>query len=146
MILINFKKVSKKVVSAKYKLPTKLNSTTTTNIFIAILATANLLNLFAVSSAQAEPLVPLKEMVERVISSNPEVQAKYHAYVGAGFEQDVVRGGFLPKVDIQSTYRKQENIDNFRNGNGTAIPRFNNELILRQMIFDGFATPNEVNR
>ena len=146
MILINFKTVSKKIVSAKYQVRIKLKTKTTINIFTAIFATANLLNLCVVSSAQAEALVPLKEMVERVISSNPEVQAKYHAYVGAGFEQDVVRGGFLPKVDVQSTYRKQENIDNFRNGNGTAIPRFNNELILRQMIFDGFSTPNEVNR
>ena len=98
------------------------------------------------SIANAEALVPLKQLVEKVISSNPEVQAKYHAYVGAGYEQDVVKGGYLPKVDIQSTYRKQEDINSIRNSNGTAIPRFNNELVLRQMIFDGLATPNEVNR
>ena len=30
--------------------------------------------------------------------------------------------------------------------NGTAIPKWNNELVLRQMIFDGFATSSEVNR
>lgn len=95
----------------------------------------------------AETLVPLKQMVEKVISSNPEVQAKYHAYVGAGYEQDVVQGGFLPKADIVSTYRNQEDIDNgLSRRNGTAIPRFNNELVLRQMIFDGFATSSEVNR
>jgi outer membrane protein, adhesin transport system len=98
------------------------------------------------SIASAEAVIPLKQLVEKVISSNPEVQAKYHAYVGAGYEQDVVKGGYLPKVDIQSTYRNQENINAFRNGNGTEIPRFNNELVLRQMIFDGLATPNEVAR
>ena len=114
----------------------------TVNLFFA----SSIVGLISFSSAQAETLVPLKQMVEKVISSNPEVQAKYHAYVGAGFEQDIVRGGFLPKVDIQSTYRKQEDIGNFRNNNGNAIPRFNNELVLRQLIFDGFATPNEVNR
>lgn len=97
-------------------------------------------------SADADAVIPLKELVEKVISSNPEVQAKYHAYVGAGYEQDVVKGGYLPKVDIQSTYRKQEEISSIRNSNGTDIPRFNNELILRQMIFDGLATPNEVAR
>ena len=97
------------------------------------------------SPANAEAVIPLKQLVEKVISSNPEVQAKYHAYVGAGYEQDVVEGGYLPKVDIQSTYRKQEEL-NVRSTNGTAIPRFNNELVLRQMIFDGFATPSEVNR
>ena len=51
-----------------------------------------------VGLAHAEPLVTLKQMVEKIISSNPEVQVKYHAYVGAGYEQDVVKGGFLPKA------------------------------------------------
>ena len=97
------------------------------------------------NGAFASPLITLKELVEKTISSNPEVQSKYHAYLGAGYEQDAVKGGFLPKVDIESTYRKQEDL-NIRSTNGTAIPRFNNELVLRQMIFDGFATPNELNR
>jgi adhesin transport system outer membrane protein len=95
----------------------------------------------------AEPLVTLKQLVEKVISSNPEVQAKYHAYLGAGYEQDVVHGGFLPKVDISSTYRNQENVDNNSASNsGLDIPTWNSEIVLRQMVFDGFATSNEVNR
>jgi adhesin transport system outer membrane protein len=102
--------------------------------------------LFA-APAHAEPLVTLKQMVEKTISSNPEVQAKYHAYVGAGYERDVVKGGFLPKLDVQSTYRNQEDMDNgVSRSNGTAVPEWNNELVLRQMIFDGFATSSEVNR
>ncbi len=96
-------------------------------------------------TSHAEPIVPLKELVEKVISSNPEVQSRYHAYVGAGFEQDVVKGGYLPKVDIQSSYRKQEDV-NIRIDNGLAVPRFNNELVLRQLIFDGLATPYEIRR
>ena len=114
------------------------------NIFIAMALSFSSLGLNY--SANAEAVVPLKQLVEKVISSNPEVQSRYHAYVGAGYEQDVVKGGYLPKVDIQSTYRKQEEINTIRNSNGTEIPRFNNELILRQMIFDGLATPNEVRR
>jgi adhesin transport system outer membrane protein len=96
--------------------------------------------------ASAEPLMTLKQMVEKVISSNPEVQAKYHAYLGAGYEQDIVHGGFLPKADVVSTYRNQENVSGLNNNNGTEIPTWNNELVLRQMIFDGFATSSEVNR
>ena len=97
--------------------------------------------------ANAEAVVPLKQLVEKVVSSNPEIQAKYHAYIGAGYEQDVVKGGFLPKVDVQSTYRNQENIDHgAARAGGVAIPTWNNELVLRQMIFDGFATSSEVNR
>ena len=105
-----------------------------------------ILAAFNLSTASAEPLVTLKQMVEKTISSNPEIQAKYHAYVGAGYEQDVVKGGFLPKVDVQSTYRNQENINGGNNASGTEIPTWNNELVLRQMIFDGFATSSEVNR
>jgi adhesin transport system outer membrane protein len=108
---------------------------------------AVLLSSFFAVQVNAETLVPLKQMVEKVISTNPEVQARYHEYLGAGYERDVAFGGLLPKVDIISTYRNQEELDNgFGRRNGTAIPRMNNELVLRQMIFDGLATPNEVSR
>ena len=106
-----------------------------------------LLSGFFAVQVSAETLVPLKQMVEKVISTNPEVQARYHEYLGAGFERDVAFGGLLPKADIVTTYRNQEEIDNgLSRRNGTAIPRMNNELVLRQMIFDGLATPNEVSR
>jgi len=99
----------------------------------------------AVSSAIADQQMPtLKEMVEKTITSNPEVQARYHKFLEAGFEQDVARGGFLPDANIVSTFRKQEEV--IRLNNGTATPRMNNELVLRQMIFDGFATSNDVKR
>lgn len=104
------------------------------------------LSCFAIS-VEAQTLTTLKEMIEKVISQNPEVQAKYHEYTAAGYERDVVHGGYLPKADVISTYRKQEDMDDgISRRNGTAIPRFNNELVLRQMIFDGFATPSEVKR
>ena len=92
----------------------------------------------------AQPLVSLKDMVEKTVTSNPEVQSRYHKFLESGFEQDVVRGGFLPKADIVSTYSKQEEL--VKINNGTAIPRMNNELVLKQMIFDGFATSREVKR
>lgn len=92
----------------------------------------------------AEPFITLKDMVEKTVSSNPEVQSRYHRFLESGYEQDVVRGGFLPKADIVSTYRKQEEL--IKPADGTSIPRFNNELVLKQMIFDGFATSHEVKR
>ncbi|MDP3743687.1 MAG: TolC family protein [Methylotenera sp.] len=92
----------------------------------------------------AEPMLPLKDMVEKVVTLNPEVQARYHKFLESGFEQDVMRGGYLPKADVVSTYRKQEEL--VKTTGNTNIPRVNNELVLRQMIFDGFATRNEVKR
>ena len=122
------------------------NMTNMTNMTLGKILT---LAFFLVASqfAYAEQLVTLKQLTEKVVSSNPEVQAKYHAYVGAGYEQYVAKGGYLPKVDIQSTYRNQEDLDNGRSkASGLAVPTWNNELVLRQMIFDGMATPNEINR
>lgn len=95
-------------------------------------------------SYAAESLVPLKDMVEKTITSNPEVQVRYHRFLEAGYEQDVARGNFLPDANIVSTYRKQEEL--VKQSGGTATPRMNNELVLRQMIFDGFATSNDVKR
>jgi len=103
------------------------------------------LSVFSANAAHAaEPLISLKDMVEKTITSNPEVQARYHKFLEAGYEQDTVRGGFMPKADLVSTYRKQEEL--VKNTTNTQIPRMNNELVLRQMIFDGFATSNEVKR
>ena len=114
--------------------------------FIPMMLAAVTFSMFTTSNfvLADEPIVSLKDMVERTVSSNPEVQARYHKLLESGFETEVVRGGFLPKADIVSTYRKQEKVGTFA-GN-TAIPRMNNELVLRQMIFDGFATSNEVKR
>lgn len=96
------------------------------------------------SAYAAQPLITLKEMVEKTITSNPEVQARYHKFLEAGYEQDVARGNFLPSADIVSTYRNQEEL--VKQAGGTATPHMNNELVLRQMIFDGFATSNDVKR
>lgn len=108
-----------------------------------ILASSVGVTLSNVSYA-AGSLITLKEMVEKTVTANPEVQSRYHRFLESGFEQDVAHGNFLPKADIVSTYRKQEEL--IKSGDGTNIPRYNNELVLRQMIFDGFATSNEVKR
>jgi adhesin transport system outer membrane protein len=95
-------------------------------------------------SYAAGQLITLKDMVEKTVTANPEVQSRFHRFMESGFEQEVARGNFLPKADIVSSYRKQEEL--IKPGDGTNIPRFNNELVLRQMIFDGFATGSEVKR
>jgi adhesin transport system outer membrane protein len=100
--------------------------------------------IFSNFSHAVGSLVTLKEMVEKTVTANPEVQSRYHRFLESGFEQDVVRGGFYPKADIVSTWRKQEEL--LKTTDGTAIPHMNNELVLRQMIFDGFGTSSEVKR
>lgn len=112
--------------------------------FIKLVLALGVISLTSNLTLAAEPIITLKDMVEKTVSSNPEVQARYHKFLESGFEQEASRGGFLPKADIVSTYRKQEEVVNTV-GN-TGIPRMNNELVLKQMIFDGFATSNEVKR
>jgi adhesin transport system outer membrane protein len=111
---------------------------------IAILLASTFSGLTGSMVYAAEPIVTLKDMVEKTVTSNPEVQSRYHKFLESGIEQKVVRGGFLPKADIVSTYRRQEEL--IPVNIGTAIPRMNNELVLKQMIFDGFAISNEVKR
>ena len=115
------------------------------NYRLVILVLVTCLNGLAGNVANAtEPLLTLKEMVEKTVTSNPEVQSRYHKFLESGYEQEVMRAGFLPKADVVANYRKQEEL--VKPADGTATPRFNSELVLRQMIFDGFATSNEVKR
>ena len=115
------------------------------NYRLVILVLVTCLSGLAGNVAYAtEPLLTLKEMVEKTVTSNPEVQSRYHKFLESGYEQEVMRAGFLPKADVVANYRKQEEL--VKPADGTATPRFNSELVLRQMIFDGFATNNEVKR
>lgn len=110
------------------------------NFIIAVTAVA--LNFSTV--AEAETLVTLQQIVEKTVTSNPEVQARYHNFTAAENETLVTRGNLLPQVDLTANFRKQEDIGpNLGNNN---IPERQTALVLRQMLFDGFITSNEVNR
>lgn len=94
------------------------------------------------SHAEAPPT--LQEIVAKTVTSNPEVQAQYHTFRAAEYERDVARGELLPHADINSTYRRQEDMG--PNIGNTNIPERQTQLVLSQLLFDGFATRNEVNR
>lgn len=100
--------------------------------------------LFAALSAMAEAPPTLQEIVEKTVTSNPEVQARYHNYRAAEEERNVARGELLPRADLESTFRKQEEMG--PNIGNTNIPERQTQLVLSQMLFDGFATKSEVNR
>jgi adhesin transport system outer membrane protein len=106
-----------------------------------------LLVAFAVcvaTTATAESPSTLKEIVEKTVTSNPEVQASFHNYLAALQEQKAAKGGFFPHLDLVSTFRSQEQLT--PNIGNTATPDRQTQLVLRQMLFDGFATNSEVNR
>ncbi len=94
--------------------------------------------------AYAEVPDTLKEIVQKTVTTNPEVQAKFHTYKAALQEQKVVKGGYYPHADIISKYGGYERLT--PNIGNTQTPQGQTDLVLRQMLFDGFATPAEVNR
>ncbi|HEY8355641.1 MAG TPA: TolC family outer membrane protein [Methylophilaceae bacterium] len=95
-------------------------------------------------AASADTLPTLQQIIEKTVISNPEVQARYHTFTAAEHETLITRGRLLPQLDLTSTYRDQEKMvpDPGRTGN----PESRTALILRQMLFDGFITANEMKR
>lgn len=100
--------------------------------------------LSVATTGQAETQSTLQEAIEKTVASNPEVQARYHTFKSAEQEQNAARGGLLPKADINTTFRRQESVG--QNIGNTAIPERQTQLVIRQMLFDGFATSGEVKR
>lgn len=97
------------------------------------------------SAAQAQALPP--EMVQaarQAVTQNPEVQARWHAFLAAEDERNIARGGFFPRVDVSAGLgREHRRGAGFTNGtystNGV-------QLTLAQMLFDGKFTSNETQR
>ena len=99
--------------------------------------------------AQVSPLptsapATLKEVAQRAVLISPEVTAKWHAYRAADEEIGVARGGYFPRVDLtagtgRESLRQPSAADRDYTRTGVL-------LSLNQMIFDGFATRNEVRR
>jgi outer membrane protein, adhesin transport system len=92
----------------------------------------------------AGPAATLKDVAQKAVLNNPEVQARWHAFKAATNEKDVARGGYFPRVDlVADTGREHLKLANAEerkfNRDGVA-------LTLNQMLFDGFATSNEVKR
>jgi outer membrane protein, adhesin transport system len=96
------------------------------------------------TSAGAQQQATLQDVVKKAIVSNPEVQARWHAFLAAGHEQDVARGGYFPRLDL-TTGVGREKLDT------PSLPtsqytRRGTALTLSQMLYDGFATRDEVAR
>jgi len=102
------------------------------------------LAFLAAGPAHAQEPTTLKEVVQKAISENPEVQANWYAFLSSNDEKDVARGGYLPRLDLSAgtgwerwSRSSQPDAD---------FTRSNVTLSLRQMVYDGFATKNEVSR
>ncbi len=95
--------------------------------------------------AQTAQQFTLKDAAQAAVLKSPEVQARWHAFREASEEIGVAQGGFLPKVDLSAGVGRQKT-EQKRVGTDVSYSGNESTLSLRQMLFDGFATSNEVKR
>ena len=85
----------------------------------------------------------LKDATQQAILSNPEVLARWHNFQATGSEREAAAGGYLPSVNLSVGAGRDQNENRLGksdfNRNGVT-------LSLNQMLYDGFATRNEVKR
>ncbi|KAB0548547.1 TolC family outer membrane protein [Pseudomonas argentinensis] len=111
--------------------------------FIATLPLA-----FAISiSAQAQTLT---EAMQNALSVHPEIQSGINARLAVEEDMKAARAGYLPRVDVQAGYGREgteNNSTRARDDSGyRTLNRSEASLTVQQMLFDGFATRNEVAR
>ena len=90
-----------------------------------------------VTSAQT-----LKDAVQQAVLTNPEIDARVHAFESADSERDVAFGAFLPRLDVSASVGRDQN----ELPRETRYNRNSTTVALTQLIYDGFATSNEVDR
>src|SRR5688572_13815213 len=111
------------------------------------LCSAILLAMACTSQAQA---MSLTEAIQSTIATHPELSSRVDARLSADEQIKVAKGGFYPSVDLNAGYGRgySDNTTTRAQGNHhTEILTYTqSELRLRQMLFDGFNTSNEVAR
>jgi len=98
--------------------------------------------LLAPALAFAQPQ-NLKDAAKSAITSNPEVLSRWHNFKAAEGERDAAFGAFLPRLDLVTGTGRESRNDPLMQG---GYSRNSTSLTLTQMLYDGFATRNDVKR
>lgn len=105
--------------------------------------------LLALTCTQTQAMT-LPDAIQSTLDNHPEIHAGINNRLSSDEEVKIARGGYLPTVDLLVGYGR-EHTDSpstraLGNHNTETLNARNAELRLRQMLFDGFNTPNEVAR
>lgn len=84
----------------------------------------------------------LKDAAQQAVLTNPEIEVRVHAFEAADGERDVAFGAFLPRLDVSAGVGR----DQYKEPVQTRSNRNSATVTLTQLIYDGFATSNEVDR
>lgn len=96
-------------------------------------------------SLQAQAIT-IKDAAQEAVLRNPEVAAKWHAYKEATESVGTAKGRYLPKVDLNAGIFREHKDDPVAAGGHRDFTSRGVELSLNQILFDGFATRNDVKR
>ena len=91
----------------------------------------------------------LTEAVQHALDTHPEVLAETSQYLSRKQELEQARSGYLPRVDIGAGigYERSDNFSTRSQGyNDRELTRKEAEVVVDQMLFDGFAVRSEVAR
>jgi adhesin transport system outer membrane protein len=105
--------------------------------------------VLAVACAQAQAM-SLTDAIQSTIDNHPEIHASKNNRLSADEDVNVAKGGYLPTVDLIAAYGRQH-VDSpttraLYGHDDNSLNYTQSELRLRQLLFDGFNTPNEVGR
>ena len=100
--------------------------------------------VISAAPAWAEPVSSLNDAISRSVEGNPEVKASWYNFEASEEEQRVGKGGYYPRVDLNAQIG-HERLDR-DNTSDISYDPWSVRLSLTQMLFDGFATKNEVAR
>lgn len=105
--------------------------------------------LLTVICSQAQAM-SLTEAIQSTLDTHPELQASENNRRSADEDVKVAKGGFYPSIDLNASYGRgysdNTNTRAFGNHHTDTLWYTQSELRLRQMLFDGFNTGNEVAR
>ncbi|WP_309497090.1 TolC family outer membrane protein [Sulfurovum sp.] len=98
--------------------------------------------LLSISNVQA---TSLKTVVSNVLDSNPVVMERLKNYNATREEVDIAEAGYYPTLDLQISAGKKYTGRISGDVAEDTYDVFQNSLILRQNLFDGFSTQEQVN-
>lgn len=87
----------------------------------------------------------LRQVAKKAVSSNPEVQARWRAFLAAQAERDALAGGYRPVVDAQVAVGYERILSSPNNPPG-GYNANNASITLMQMLYDGGVLDSQVRR
>jgi adhesin transport system outer membrane protein len=107
-------------------------------------AAAVLLALNTATLAQSPDT--LRAAAQKAVTTQPEVTARFNAWLAAGDAVDIARSGYKPRVDLAASVGQDRDTINTRNPETASLSRNGVSLSLTQLLWDGLATQREVGR